>query len=65
VGLGVFRLVLGLPGGWPRVVGGVVLGAFIVVGESASGLLALVCLLAGSAGLVVLEHRAAASGDPT
>jgi low temperature requirement protein LtrA len=57
VGLGLFRLALGLAGAWPRVFGGVVLGAVIVVGAEVSGLVALVCLLAGSAGLVLLEHR--------
>jgi low temperature requirement protein LtrA len=57
VGLGLFRLTLGLSGAWPRMGGGVVLGAVIVVGAEVSGLAALVCLLVGSAGLVVVEQR--------
>jgi low temperature requirement protein LtrA len=57
VGLGLFRLTLHLPGAWPRIVGGMVLGAMIVVGAEVSGLAALLCLLLGSAGLVVLEQR--------
>jgi low temperature requirement protein LtrA len=61
VGLGLFRLALGLRGAWPRIAGGVVLGAVIVVGATASGLLALVCLLVGSAALVLLEQR---GGEP-
>jgi low temperature requirement protein LtrA len=56
-GLGLFRLALGLPGGWPRIAGGVVLSAAIVVGALVSGLSALVCLLLGSAALVLLERR--------
>jgi low temperature requirement protein LtrA len=56
VGLGLFRLALGLTGGWSRIAGGVVLGAVIVVGAQVSGLAALVCLLLGSAGLVLLER---------
>jgi low temperature requirement protein LtrA len=58
VGLGLFRLTLGLPGAVPRLAGGVVLGAVIVVGARVSGLVALVCLLLGSAALVVFEERA-------
>jgi low temperature requirement protein LtrA len=58
VGLGLFRLTLGLPGAVPRLAGGVVLGAVIVVGTRVSGLVALVCLLLGSAALVVFEERA-------
>ncbi|HVH94696.1 MAG TPA: low temperature requirement protein A, partial [Nocardioidaceae bacterium] len=60
VGLGLFRLTLGLPGALPRLAVGVVLGAVTVVGATVSGLLALVCLLIGSAALVLLEQRAAA-----
>jgi low temperature requirement protein LtrA len=56
-GLGLFRLALGLPGAWTRIAGGVVLGALIVVGAEVSGLAALVCLLVGSAGLVIGEQR--------
>jgi hypothetical protein len=37
------------------VVGGLVLGAVMVVGAEASGLLALVCLLLGSGALVLYE----------
>ena len=62
VGLGLFRLTLQLLGAWPRIGGGVVLGALIVVGAEVSGLAALVCLLLGSASLVVLERTAL---DPT
>jgi low temperature requirement protein LtrA len=58
VGLGLFRLALGLPGAVPRLVGGLVLGAMIVVGATASGLLALLCLLLGSSALVLFERRA-------
>ena len=57
VGLGLFRLALRLPRARPRLVGGVVLSAVIVVGAEVSGLAALVCLLAGSAGLVLVEQR--------
>jgi low temperature requirement protein LtrA len=56
-GLGLFRLTLGLPGAGLRLLGGVVLGAVIVVGAEVSGLAALVCLLAGSATLALLEQR--------
>jgi low temperature requirement protein LtrA len=56
-GLGLFRLALGLSGAWTRIAGGVVLGALIVVGAEVSGLAALVCLLVGSAGLVIWEQR--------
>jgi low temperature requirement protein LtrA len=59
VGLGLFRLALGLSGGWPRIVGGAVLGGAIVVGATVSGLSALVCLLLGSAALVLWEQRRA------
>jgi len=62
VGLGLFRLALGLPGWLPRVAGGVVLAAFTVIGAEGSGLAALVCLLAGSAGLVLLEQRSTLGG---
>jgi low temperature requirement protein LtrA len=55
-GLGLFRLALHLSGAWPRIVGGAVLAALTVVGAEVSGLAALVCLLAGSAALVLLEH---------
>ena len=61
VGLGLFRLALHLPGVLVRVAGGVALSAVIVVGAEVSGLAALVCLLLGSAGLVVLEQRAVVS----
>jgi len=57
VGLGLFRLTLHLPEALPRIAGGVVLGGLIVVGAEVSGLAALVCLLLGSAGLVLLEQR--------
>ena len=60
VGLGLFRLALGLPGALPRLAGGVVLGAVIVVGATVSGLLALLCLLLGSAALMLFEQRAGA-----
>jgi low temperature requirement protein LtrA len=56
-GLGLFRLTLRLPGALARIVGGVVLGAVIVVAAEVSGLAALLCLLGGSAGLVLLEQR--------
>ncbi len=59
VGLGLFRLALSLSGGWPRIVGGVVLSGLIVVGATVSGLAALLCLLLGSAALVLLEQRRA------
>jgi low temperature requirement protein LtrA len=62
VGLGLFRLALHLSGAWSRVVGGVVLGAVLVVGARVSGLAALLCLLAGSAALVVLERRVVSPG---
>jgi low temperature requirement protein LtrA len=57
LGLGLFRLALGLPHAAPRVAGGLALGTLIVVGAEVSGLAALVCLLLGSAGLVLLERR--------
>ena len=58
VGLGLFRFTLHLPVALARILGGVALGALIVVGAEVSGLAALVCLLLGSAGLVLLEqHR--------
>jgi low temperature requirement protein LtrA len=57
VGLGLFRLTLRLPGAVPRLAGGVALGALTLVGAEVSGLAALVGLLAGSAGLVLLEQR--------
>jgi low temperature requirement protein LtrA len=63
LGLGLFRLALGLPQAWPRIVGGVVLGAVIVVGAEVSGLVALVCLLAGSAGLVLVEQRGTSAAE--
>jgi low temperature requirement protein LtrA len=56
VGLGLFRLTLHLPQAMPRLTGGVALGAVIVVGAEVSGLAALVCLLLGSAALVLLER---------
>jgi len=59
-GLGLFRLALGLPGAWPRLVLGLVLGAVIVVGATVSGLVALLCLLLGSAALLLFERRTAA-----
>jgi low temperature requirement protein LtrA len=61
VGLGLFRLSLHLSGALPRVLGGVALAALIVVGAEVSGLAALVCLLVGSAALVLLEQRQTAS----
>ncbi|MDX6299255.1 MAG: hypothetical protein QOF53_469 [Nocardioidaceae bacterium] len=61
VGLGLFRLALGLRGALPRLALGLVLGAVTVVGATVSGLLALVCLLLGSAALVLFEQRARAS----
>jgi low temperature requirement protein LtrA len=63
VGLGLFRLTLHLPGAVPRLVGGVLLAAVIVVGAEVSGLAALACLLLGSAALVLLEGRQE-SGHP-
>jgi low temperature requirement protein LtrA len=64
-GLGLFRLALGLSGGWPRVAGGVVLSGVIVVGATVSGLSALVALLLGSALLVLLErHTPLPAGAP-
>lgn len=63
VGLGLFRLVLRLPGALLRVLGGVVLGAVTVVGATVSGLGALLCLLLGSAGLVWWDQQTAQSGD--
>ena len=57
VGLGLFRLTLRLPGAMLRLAGGVLLGAVIVVGATVSGLLALICLLLGSATLVLLDQR--------
>ena len=63
-GLGLFRLALGLSGGWPRVAGGVVLSGVIVVGATVSGLSALVALLLGSALLVLLERRTPLPGAP-
>ena len=56
VGLGLFRLALRLPDAVPRIVGGVLLAALTVVGAEVSGLAALLGLLAGSAGLVLLEQ---------
>ena len=61
VGLGLFRLALGLHGARPRLAGGLVLCAVIVVGATAFGLLALLCLLLGSSALVLLESRAQAA----
>jgi low temperature requirement protein LtrA len=60
VGLGLFRLALGVPGALPRLVGGLLLAAVTVVGAAVSGLLALLCLLLGSAVLVLSEQRARA-----
>jgi low temperature requirement protein LtrA len=56
-GLGLFRLTLHLSGAWTRIAGGLVLGALIVIGAEVSGLAALVCLLLGSAALVLWEQR--------
>ncbi len=64
VGLGLFRLTLGLPGAMLRLVGGALLGAVIVVGATVSGLLALICLLLGSAALVLLDRRAEPAAQP-
>jgi hypothetical protein len=58
VGLGLFRLALHLTGAGLRIAGGVALTALMVVGAELSGLTALVCLLAGSAALVLFEQRA-------
>jgi low temperature requirement protein LtrA len=55
-GLGLFRLALHLSGAVTRVLGGLALGAVTVVGALGSGLAALVCLLLGSAALVLLER---------
>ena len=60
VGLGLFRLALGLHGALPRLILGVVLGAVTVVGATLSGLVALLCLLCGSAALLLFEGREAA-----
>jgi len=57
VGLGLFRLSLRLPDARPRLAGGVVLTGLIVVGATVSGLAALVCLMLGSAALVLWEQR--------
>src|SRR4051794_3133802 len=57
VGLGLFRMALHLPGAGSRVAGGLALGALVVVGAGVSGLSALVCLLLGSAALVLWEGR--------
>jgi low temperature requirement protein LtrA len=57
VGLGLFRMALGLPGALVRIAGGLALGAVIVVGATVSGLLALICLLVGSVALVAVEQR--------
>ena len=57
IGLGLFRMTLHLPGAVARIVGGVALSALIVVGAEVSGLAALVCLLLGSAALVLSERR--------
>jgi low temperature requirement protein LtrA len=62
VGLGLFRLALGLPDALQRIAGGVVLGAVTIVGATTSGLLALLCLLLGSSTLVLVERRSPASG---
>ena len=59
-GLGLFRLTLHLPGAGPRITGGAALCAVIVVGAEVSGLVALVCLLAGSLLLLVVEARTSA-----
>ena len=58
VGLGLFRLALGIPGGLLRLVGGVGLGAVMVIATTVSGLVALLCLLLGSAALMLFEQRA-------
>jgi low temperature requirement protein LtrA len=63
VGLGLFRLTLGLPRAWPRLAGGLVLGAVVVVAATASGLVALVCLLLGSSALVLIERRRDEAAD--
>ena len=63
VGLGLFRLALGRPDVLPRVTGGAVLAAVTVVGALGSGLLALLCLLVGSASLVLIETRRADPPD--
>jgi low temperature requirement protein LtrA len=65
VGLGLFRVTLGVPGALPRLALGLVLCAVIVVGATVSGLLALLCLLLGSAALVLFEQRAGAPAPQT
>ena len=58
LGLGVFRLALGLPRALPRLIGGLLLTAVIVVGPVSSGLVTLLCLLLGSSALVVQDTYA-------
>lgn len=65
VGLGLFRLSLGLSGAPLRLVGGLVLGAVAVVGTEVSGLAALVCLLIGSAALLRLDAPRSGVVPPT
>lgn len=55
-GLALFRRVLGIPGALRRLFGGLVLAAVTLVGAAFSAFAALVLLLAGSVGLLVLEH---------
>lgn len=55
-GLAFFRRVLGIPGSLLRLVGGLVLAAVTLVAGAVSAFAALVLLLAGSVGLLVLEH---------
>jgi low temperature requirement protein LtrA len=62
LGLGLFRLALGLPGAIPRALGGLALGGVTVVAATASGLLALLCLLLGSSALVLSERRGGRQG---
>ncbi|MGN6251719.1 MAG: low temperature requirement protein A [Marmoricola sp.] len=61
-GLGLFRRALRLPGAGTRVLTGVLLACVAPVGAAVSGLAALVLLLAGSAGTLLLERRASRTG---
>jgi hypothetical protein len=50
------RLALRLNESWTRIAGGVARGAVTVAGAGVSALAALVCLLGGSAALVLIER---------
>lgn len=71
VGLGLFRLALGLPGALPRLVLGLVLGAVVVVGATVSGLLACSACCSGrppsccSSSVRVRRRGAWHQGHPT